>query len=124
MRPTPALMVTLALLAATQAAHATMNKLHPPGYVAGAPAPDAATAKTMSDDSSGLRSGTIERVDVQRGTLTVHGQTVRFDPTRVRIFDASGKPQNASSLARGARLRFSVDPRDGGRNRAVVIYVE
>jgi hypothetical protein len=94
------------------------------------PAPDASTqkftapaaAKSKSDDSSGLRQGTIEAVN-PAGTFHVHGQGMTFDPKRVKVF-RGGKPSTLSTLRKGSTVRFTLDPADATHRRVAVIYVD
>lgn len=80
--------------------------------------------KTMVDDSSGLRRGTLESVDVAHGTFHVYGQPLHFDTAKVRIFGRDGKRTNAFALRKGATVRFTLDAADPTKKRVAVIYVE
>jgi len=96
------------------------------------PAPDAGTqtfvapaaAKSKADDSSGVRTGTIEAVNSAGGTFDVHGQGMTFDPKRVKVYSRSGKPASLSSLHKGSVVRFTLDPTDIKHRRVAVIYVD
>ncbi|HTP47186.1 MAG TPA: hypothetical protein VMQ50_09755 [Casimicrobiaceae bacterium] len=79
---------------------------------------------TQSDDSSGLRRGTLEAVNITGGTFHVYGQGMTFDPKRVKVFGRDGKPASLSSLRKGASVRFTLDPRDRLHRRVAVIYLE
>ena len=81
-------------------------------------------AKAMRDDSSGLRSGTIEGLSVTRGTFQVHGQSLTFDPKKVRLYGRDGKPTSVYALRSGAKVRFTLDSADPKHRRAAVIYVD
>ncbi|HTS24154.1 MAG TPA: hypothetical protein VMN79_20365 [Casimicrobiaceae bacterium] len=83
-----------------------------------------AAAKSRSDDSSGLRRGTIEAVSVAGGTFHMHGQSLSFDPKRVKVFSRSGKPASLASLKKGAAVSFTLDPSDKKHQRVAVIYVD
>jgi len=73
---------------------------------------------------AGLRRGAVQKVDAARGTFEVYGRTVSFDPARVRVIGADGKPAPLSALKAGANVRFMMDPADPSRGRASVIYLQ
>ena len=79
--------------------------------------------KKHADDSSGMRRGVVQKVDVVKGTFHVHGQLVSFDPKQARIIGADGKPTSVYALTQGANVRFMLDPADPKHQRAAVIYV-
>jgi len=80
--------------------------------------------KSMADDSSGLRKGTIEAVDVGHGTFHVYGQQLNFEATKLKVFGRDGKPTNVYALQRGTIVRFTLDPADPKQRRVAVVYVE
>ena len=98
-----------------------------------AAAPPAGTSKTappaqatgmQRDDSSGLRRGTIEAVNVAGGTFHVYGQGLTFDAKRVKVFARDGKATSIYSLRKGSAVRFTLDPADGLHRRVAVIYLD
>ena len=76
-----------------------------------------------ADDSSGMRRGTMQKVDLANGSFLVYGRPVSFDPKKVKVIDASGKPTSIYALKQGANVRFTLDPADASHKRAAVIYV-
>jgi len=82
-----------------------------------------AESKKHADDSSGMRRGVVQKVDVAKGNFHVHGQSVSFDPKHVRVIGANGKPTSIYALKQGANVRFTLDPADPKQKRAAVIYV-
>ena len=82
-----------------------------------------ADAKKHADDSSGMRRGVVQKVDVAKGNFHVYGQSVSFDPKQVRVIGANGKPTSIHALKQGANVRFTLDPTDPKHKRAAVIYV-
>lgn len=76
-----------------------------------------------SDDSSGMRKGTIETVNVSKGTFHVHGQGLNFDAKRIKVF-RGGKPASIGSLRKGSAVRFTLDPADPQHRRVAAIYVD
>jgi len=80
--------------------------------------------KAMADDSTGMRQGTIESVDVARGTFHVFGQRHTFDAAKLRLFGRDGKPTTVHELRRGAKVRFLLESDDKSRRRVAVIYVD
>ena len=84
----------------------------------------AQAAKAMRDDSSGLRSGTIEGLNVARGTFDVHGQRLTFDAKKVRLYGRDGKATSIYTLRSGSKVRFTLDTADPKHRRAAVIYVD
>src|ERR1700682_2093699 len=83
-----------------------------------------AAAKAMADDTSGMRRGTIEAVNIGTGTFHVYGQKVTFDAQRVRVFGHDGKASSIYALKTGAKVRFTMDASDPLHRRAAVIYVD
>ena len=81
-------------------------------------------ATTQTDDSAGLRRGTIQAVSIAGGTFNVHGESVTFDPKSVKVFGRDGKPASPSSLRKGSTVRFTLDPRDRLHRRVAVIYLD
>jgi len=73
---------------------------------------------------TGLRRGTVQKVDAGNGSFQVYGRTVAFDPARVQVIGADGKPAPLSALKSGSQVRFMVDPTDKSRDRATVIYLQ
>ena len=92
---------------------------------AGAKPPTVSAEDSMkhADDSSGMRRGTMQKVDLANGSFLVYGRPVSFDPKRVKVIDASGKPTSIYALKQGATVRFTLDPADASHKRAAVIYV-
>jgi hypothetical protein len=82
-----------------------------------------AASKAMADDSSGMRKGTVEAVNVGGGTFHVYGQRLNFDAKRVKVF-AKGTPASVYTLRKGANVRFTMDPADPTHRRVAVIYVD
>lgn len=78
---------------------------------------------TQRDDTSGLRRGTIEAVNVAGGSFQVYGQGVTFDPKQVKVFGRDGKATSVYSLHQGSAVRFTLDPSDKTRRRVAVIYL-
>ena len=87
------------------------------------PMVSAEDSKKHADDSSGMRRGTMQKVDLANGSFLVYGRPVSFDPKRVKVIDASGKPTSIYALKQGAAVRFTLDPADASHKRAAVIYV-
>ena len=96
----------------------------PPGSATVRAPIKAEAAKAMADDSSGLRKGTIEAVNIPDGTFQVFGETLTFDAAKVRIFGKNGKATSVHALKRGATVRFSLDPDDSTRRRVAVVYLD
>jgi len=98
----------------------------PPPANKGAPpkVADARAAQASRDDSAGLRRGTVEAVNVSRGTFQMYGQKMSFDPKRVKIFGPDGKRASAYAMRSGGKLRFTMDATDPMHRRVAVIYVE
>jgi hypothetical protein len=83
-----------------------------------------AAAKAMADDSSGMRQGTLEAVNVGTGTFHVYGQQLTFDAQRVRVFGRDGKASSIYALKTGAKVRFTLDASDPLHRRVAVIYID
>jgi hypothetical protein len=83
-----------------------------------------AAAKAMADDSSGMRQGTLEAVNVGTGTFHVYGQQLTFDAQRVRVFGRDGKASSIYALKTGAKVRFTLDASDLLHRRVAVIYID
>jgi hypothetical protein len=103
----------------------TTNPTPPPGMSSRMQKPQAASASSVAKpaEDTGMRSGTVQKVDLSRGTFHVYGQPVAFDPKRVRIIGADGKPAPVSTLKAGAQIRFMVEPADKAQARAGVIFL-
>jgi hypothetical protein len=101
----------------------TTTAAAPGGRVVVPPRSKQEPAHTMTDDSAGLRRGALEAVTA-KGTATVNGQALNFDPRKVRIFAADGKPRTVGALQKGAKISFTLDPRDASRQRIGVIYLQ
>lgn len=87
-------------------------------------APATKSAGTAStDDSSGLRKGTVEAVNPAGGTFHVYGQRLTFDAKRVKIFK-DGKPASVNQLRAGASVHFTMDPAEPLKKRVAVIYLD
>ena len=82
------------------------------------------SASRQSDDSSGMRKGTIESLSLARGTFQVHGQGLTFNAKRVKVFSRSGKPATIASVRKGAAIGFTLDPSDPQHRRVAAIYVD
>ena len=76
------------------------------------------------DDSSGLRRGTIEALNVAGGTFHIYGQGLNFDAKRVKVFARDGKATSIYSLRKGSTVRFTLDPADPLHRRVAVIYLD
>jgi hypothetical protein len=120
-------LVAFVLLGAMTSSHAVTTGGQPPGGArsAAVQAPiKHEAAKAMADDSSGLRKGTLEAVDIAHGTFHVYGQPHTFDVAKVRVFGRDGKATSAYALRRGAAVRFTLDPADATQRRVAVIYLD
>jgi hypothetical protein len=101
---------------------------------AGGAVPDAGDMARMTSGSrvgSGLDliSGVIGSIDLSRHVLTLEGQTVAWDPDRLRVFTTTGVSVDPGSLRRGQRIRFALDGSAaavaaGQPRRIVLIYLE
>lgn len=96
---------------------------------AGAAGATAAAASTVApaavvDDSAGMRRGTLQAFNVGAGTFSVYGQKLTFNAQRVAVFNRDGKPGSIFALKNGAKVRFTLDPRDPQHRRVAVIYVD
>lgn len=122
--------LTLALLLASGFAvdaAATTIQGTPPAVPSDATAPKFAVvqaATKQTDDSAGLRRGTVQAVSIAGGTFNVYGEGMTFDPKSVKVFGRDGKPASISSLRKGASVRFTLDPRDRLHRRVAVIYLD
>lgn len=118
--------VILILVAAPVLAITPTNTPSPPAgkmNVQGATSSPAA-AKAMTDDSSGMRQGTLEAVSVGTGIFYVYGQQLTFDAKRVRVFDGAGKASSIYALKTGAKVRFTLDASDPMHRRVAVVYID
>ena len=79
-------------------------------------------ATATSDNNSGMRKGTLQAFNAGAGTFQVYGQKLTFNPQRVKVFNAGGKPSSVFSLKSGASVRFTLDPADLQHRRVAVIY--
>jgi hypothetical protein len=124
-----ALLVLLLIAAAPLAMAITpANVQRPLRSSAAEPPAKMAPAKTTegtkeTDDSSGMRRGVVQKVDLANGVFQVFGQPVSFDAKRVRVIGADGKQTTIYALKQGANVRFTLDPTDPKQKRAAVIYV-
>lgn len=117
--------LALILLGIATPGLAVLNNTRPPGYGGYAPPPvKPEVAKSMADDSSGLRQGTLDSVNIRNGTFRVFGQALKFDADRVRVFGRDGKTASVHSLKVGTHVRFTLDPTDPVHRRVAVIYVD
>lgn len=98
---------------------AAAGKVNPQGMTS-----SPAAAKAMSDDSSGMRRGTVEAVSIDTGTFHVYGQKLTFDAQRVRVFGRDGKASSIYALKTGAKVRFTLDASDALHRRVAVIYID
>jgi len=108
-------------------ANATTVQGTPPAAPSNSTAPKFAPAQGVTkqtDDSAGLRRGTVQAVSIAGGTFNVYGEGMTFDPKSVKVFGRDGKPASLSSLRKGASVRFTLDPRDRLHRRVAVIYLE
>ena len=80
-------------------------------------------ATTGADDSSGLRTGTVQTVSQGGSTFNVRGQRLSFDAKQVKVFK-DGKPASVHQLRTGANVRFTMDPSDPLKRRVAVIYLD
>ncbi len=78
-------------------------------------------ATASSDNSSGMRSGTLQAFS-SGGTFQVYGQKLTFNPQKVKVFNAAGKPASIFGLKKGSNVRFTLDPTDMKHRRVAVIY--
>jgi len=120
-------LIAFILLGAIASSHAVTTGGQPPAGARSAAiqAPvKLEAAKAMADDSSGLRKGTLEVVDVAHGSFHVFGQPHTFDVAKVRVFGRDGKAASVYALRRGAAVRFTVDPADATHRRVAVIYLD
>ena len=104
----------------------TIQGASPDAPPAGTPktAPPPQATAVQRDESSGLRRGTIEAVNVAGGTFHVYGQGLTFDAKRVKVFARDGKPTSIYSLRKGSTVRFTLDPADQLHRRVAVIYLD
>lgn len=117
--------VAFSALAIACNAHAVMLTAQPPsGKPNVAPPMKQEAAKSMADDSSGLRKGAVDAVTPEKGSFRIHGQELTYDPSKVRIFGRDGRPAKIQALKRGAPVRFTLDPSDPTHRRAAVIYLD
>ena len=84
-----------------------------------APAPWVAS----SDNSAGMRRGTLQAISASAGTFQVFGQKLSFDAQKVKVFNRDGKPGTVVGLRSGTDIRFMLDPADKQHRRVAVIYV-
>ena len=120
-------LLAIALLVVATSAGATTTGVllpNPPRSAATRAPANQETGKSMADDSSGLRKGTLEVVDLARSTFRVYGQELAFDAAKVRVFGRDGKATNIYALHRGANVRFTLDASDPKHRRAAVIYID
>jgi hypothetical protein len=113
----------LALVFASHSAAVTTTA-QPPGTGNVPPVIQREAAKAMADDSSGLRRGTVERIDIAGGTFHVFGQPLTFDIQQVRVFDRGGRGSTIYALKPGTQVRFTLDARDPSHRRVSVIHVD
>ena len=115
------------LLAVVGTAQAIVAQGTPPAAPASGTKPKFASIQAtarQSDDSSGMRRGTIESLSLARGTFHVHGQALTFDAKRVKVFSRSGKPSSIANVRKGSVVRFTLDPADPQHRRVAAIYVD
>lgn len=87
---------------------------------AGAPAVSGSQAPTLD-----LVRGTVVSVDVARATLVLEGQTVRWHPTQLKVFNAvTGAVGHVTQLQRGMAIRFALEPGAAPDRRIVLMYLE
>ena len=87
-----------------------------------APPPGSAGWTQTARQGSDLRRGTLEAVNV--GTFKVFGQKHNFNPQQVKVFTRDGRPSNVYALKSGAKVRFTLDPKDPAQRRVAVIYID
>ncbi len=68
-----------------------------------------------------MRSGTLQSFS-SGGTFQVYGQKLTFNPQKVKVFNAAGKPASIFGLKKGSNVRFTLDPTDMKHRRVAVIY--
>lgn len=72
-------------------------------------------------------SGVIGRIDMARQVLQVSGQSLSWDPERLRVLhELTGQPVPLSRLRSGMRVRYALEPM-GARPatlRIVTVYVQ
>jgi hypothetical protein len=83
--------------------------------------PNSAAWAATSDNSSGMHKGTLQSFSTA-GTFQVYGQKLTFDPQKVKVFNAAGKPSSIFNLKKGSDIRFTLDPTDLKHRRVAVIY--
>lgn len=72
-----------------------------------------------------LVRGTVVRVDVARATLVLEGQTVRWQPTQLQVFNAvTGAAGHVTQLQRGMAIRFALESGAAPDRRIVLMYLE
>jgi hypothetical protein len=98
------------------------NGTSPSGVVA--PPPNSAGWTAAARGGPGMRRGTMEAVNVNPGTFQVFGQKHSFNPQQVKVFNRDGRPGNIYGLKNGAKVRFTLDPKDPAQRRVAVIYME
>jgi hypothetical protein len=84
-----------------------------------APAPWVAS----SDNSTGMRRGTLQAISPGAGTFQVFGQKLSFNAQKVKVFNRDGNAGSVFSLKAGTDIRFTLDPSDTLHRRVAVIYV-
>jgi hypothetical protein len=72
-------------------------------------------------------SGVIGRIDVAGRMLQVNGQSLSWDPERLRVLhESTGQPLSLARLRSGMRVRYALEPM-GARPaplRIVTVYVQ
>jgi hypothetical protein len=71
-----------------------------------------------------MRRGTLQAVNVNPGTFQVFGQKLNFNPQQVKVFNRDGQLGSIYALKSGAKVRFTLDPKDPAQRRVAVIYVD
>lgn len=91
-----------------------------------APKPSAAAAAWTATGQGGtsVRRGTVQTINVAKGTLQVYGQKLAFDAQRVKVFNRDGKPGSVFAVKSGAPMHFTIDSADKTQRRVAVIWLE
>ncbi len=91
-----------------------------------APKPSAASAAWTATAQGGtsMRRGTVQTINVSKGTLQVYGQKLAFDAQRVKVFNRDGKPGSVFAVKNGTPVHFTMDSTDKAQRRVAVIWLE
>lgn len=89
-----------------------------------APAPNSAGWTRAASQGTEMRRGTLQAINVNPGTFQVFGQKLNFNPQQVKVFNRDGRPGSVYALKSGAKVRFTLDPKDPAQRRVAAIYVD